>query len=232
MQINKNMKIKKIKSKTSNIQHTTVEKTVIEIDYERLATSIIVAQQKVNAEKEKAKEQETSKNQKDWEHTLKIKENNGKNFFTRMLKNIIIFFPFWAGVISFDKKYAETEFGIYGLMRLFCTLSLLFFEICLTTFSFHCIYKVCVSVYDIVNNSIKGISIDVSPLTNTMILAIILFFFFTLLQGIIRIFRLKLENCTNKDTINASICLITAVDAIIVSSFMSLMSDIINIAIR
>lgn len=96
----------------------TIERVVVEIDYDKLAEATIAAQEKADAQKQQQKSQKQQEQQAAWEKALRCSRYAGKNWFIKILRALIFPVRLAFGIIFFRKKNATSDRGTYALLRI------------------------------------------------------------------------------------------------------------------
>lgn len=96
----------------------TIERVVVEIDYDKLAEAMIAAQEKADEQKRQQAFEKHQEQQAAWEKALLCSRYTGKNWFIKILRALIFPVRLAVGVIFFRKKNATSNRGTYALLRI------------------------------------------------------------------------------------------------------------------
>ena len=166
-------------------------------------------------------EQEQTKQieeQKQWERALHCAPYAGKCPFLKLLH--FVFFPWIAlwGFAHFKKEDAQTEFGMYGFIRMLGCGSLKIYEkiLCL------------LGLLPVIFCAYLNIKMQTIDWFWTMTLVAIAWFFL-FVAACVRIFRLKLDCSTNKNTIIVATTLVMTINTIVLSAIFAIIGPHIGV---
>lgn len=96
----------------------TIERVVVEIDYDKLAEAMIAAQEKADEQKQQQAFEKQQEQQAAWEKALWCSRYTGRNWLVKVLRALVFPFRLVGGIIFFRKKNATSDRGTYALMRI------------------------------------------------------------------------------------------------------------------
>ena len=184
---------------------------------EKLSNAQVTAHFKIKEMEAKQEKDKQKQEQAKWEEALHYAPYEGKCPFLKLL--YWAFFPWISllGFARFEKEDAQTEFGMYGFIRMLGCGSLRIYE---TAF---CILGLFFAVFCAYLNITTAM---VNWFWTIVFIAIVWFFLFA--ASCIRIVRLKLDDSTNKNTIAVVTTLIMTVNTIVIGAIFAIIGPYIG----
>ena len=184
---------------------------------EKLINAQVAAHFKIKEIEAKQELDKQKEEQARWEKALHYAPYKGKCPFLRLL--YWVFFPWISlwGFARFSKEDAQTEFGMYGFMRMLGCRSLKTYE---TAFCLLGLFFVVFCAYLNIN----------AAMVNWFWTIVLVFISWILLliAACVRIFRLKLDCSTNKNTIIVATTLIMTINTIVLSAVFAIIGPYIG----